>query len=241
MNLQLGVVASCLVFGAVLLGSSKAQRLSKLGRSSERETFSRVQSTGVELIARARKWMSRKRDRERKRTALIEFFGALSAEIGIGQPLSIAFERAAEGISVDLCPRTRSVIPMSGDVPEALLLDADDGGLPSLRALAALWKVGENSGASLSLAINRLAESQLANEEVRSAMKAELAGPKATVRVLMGLPLLGLVLGGALGGSPIAWLTGSLWGLLVLSTGIGLEILGLVWVNHMVGSVEKRL
>ena len=55
------------------------------------------------------------------------------------------------------------------------------------------------------------------------------------------LPLVGLVLGSGLGGSPVAWLVGTPAGLAVLAAGVLLEVAGLLWVRRLVRGVERHL
>lgn len=246
MNRELVAVAVALVVGAVVLwwpSSTRVRRLAHRGSASgqSHRRVDQLWGRGILLVTAAKTRIIQRRTYANRRSASIEFLGALSAELSVGQPLVLAFERAANSIPVMICPLSCSAARMGGDVAEALRLDAGRERLPALRALSALWQVSEESGASLAVAVGRLAQSQLASEEIRGTLQAELAGPKATAKVLAGLPALGLLLGASLGGDPIGWLTGSVWGLAVLVVGFGLELLGIFWVARMMAAVEQRL
>lgn len=197
------------------------------------------------LIRPAHRWFLdrvRGRSRQRQREAsAIELVAAFSAELHAGLPVTIALERAADSIPIELCPNALGAARLGGDVPRALRKDAHSLGVPVLRALAALWQVAEDSGAGLAVASHRLAASQASAEAVRRELAGQLAGPKATSRVLAGLPVLGLLLGSGLGADPIGWLLGSAWGWLVLLVGCGFEAAGIVWTRQITRSVELLL
>lgn len=245
-SVELFALAILLVGGAAALWWPNSSRVRRLAHQGQLATDS-GQLLNRFLVGQATQFIKIKNEIQLRRTygkrrsASIEFLGALSAELSVGQPLVSAFERAAASIPVVICPQSCSAARMGGDLAESLKRDAAREQLPALRALSALWSVSEESGASLAAAVARLAESQLASEEIRGTLQAELAGPKATAKVLAGLPVLGMLLGASLGGDPVGWLTGSIWGIAVLITGVGLEVLGVLWVNRMMKAVEKRL
>jgi tight adherence protein B len=62
---------------------------------------------------------------------------------------------------------------------------------------------------------------------------AELASTKATVFVLAGLPIMGAGMGLMLGSDAIAWLLGSTAGRVCLGLGIGLELVGWLWIKRL--------
>ncbi len=175
------------------------------------------------------------------RAAAVELTAALAAELRAGQSVRPALERAAQSAPGTVCPRAVGAARLGGDVPSALRRDCDEQGLPVLRSLAALWQVGEQSGAGLAEAADRLAAAEAAGESVRRELSTQLAGPRATARVLAGLPILGLLLGSGLGASPIRWLTGTPWGLLILVAGCALEVAGIWWTSRLTRSVEALL
>lgn len=248
MNLELFFVAVFLVAAASALwwpSSSRVRRLAH-GGASELPALSAtavgpIWAWTLSFATKIKFTVAQRRTYGQRRSASIEFLSALSAELSVGQPLVTAFERAATSIPIAVCPLSLATVKMGGEVAEALKQDAERERLPALRALSALWQVSEESGASLAAAVGRLAATQLAAEEVRGTLQAELAGPKATAKVLAGLPVLGMLLGASLGGDPVGWLTGSIWGWAVLILGIGLEMLGILWVNRMMRQVEARL
>lgn len=246
MSFELVLVALVLVAGAVGLWWPSSSRIRRVAQSEQGGTVhgpfvARMATEFKSQFIKVKLMIIRRRSYGDRRSASIEFLSALSAELSVGQPLITAFERAAGSIPGVICPLSRSAVRYGGDLVAALKEDAEREKLPALRALSALWQVSEESGASLAASVERLAATQMASEEIRGTLQAELAGPKATAKVLAGLPVLGMLLGASLGGDPIGWLTGSIWGVAVLVVGIGLEAVGIFWVTRMMRSVERRL
>lgn len=106
-------------------------------------------------------------------------------------------------------------------------------GMSGLAELGAAWQVAERTGASLTATLDALADRLTARRAVEQVVAAELAAPRATGRLLAVLPVAGLVLGYALGGDPLAFLTGSLAGRLSLAAGVTLGCAGVLWTERI--------
>ena len=241
---MVGLVASALIAIAVALSfNSSTGRLMDLGLvDTSRSTSGKIRRHGVHYISDQIVGRFRRAGRRTAaRSAAVELIASLAAELRAGQPARPALERAAHSAPLSICQHAVGAARLGGDVPAALRRDSDEHGLPALRSLAALWQVGEGSGAGLAEAADRLAAAESSGEAVRRELSTQLAGPRATARVLAGLPILGLLLGSGLGASPLDWLTGTPWGLIVLVAGIALEVVGMWWTSRMMKSVEALL
>ncbi len=108
-------------------------------------------------------------------------------------------------------------------------------------SLAALWEVSEGSGAALAGALDRLVAGAEQAEQVRREVGAQLAGPRATVRVLALLPLIGLGMGLLMGADPVGFLLGTPWGWACLVLAALLEAAGLFWMRRLVSGIEAHL
>lgn len=217
-----------------------------LQRSSGSASLSRIlgRDTSVSwprrLVPAVRKRLPGGRTRaNRRRAQVIEAIGALAAELRAGQPVRTALVRAFQDDQV--APRAVAAARWGGDVATALAEDADDVQQPVLRSLGACWGVAEGSGAGLAAAVERLVVTARASEAVRMQLQAHLAAPRATARMLAGLPLIGVLMGIALGGDPLAWLTSTSIGVVCLTAGIGLTLLGLWWTKRISARVERLL
>ena len=92
-----------------------------------------------------------------RRTQLIEACDLLAADLTAGRPPHEALEGAA-----GTCPELQAAATaarLGGDVPAVLELAAESPGFESLKALAAAWRVADESGAALAATIERLAGS----------------------------------------------------------------------------------
>lgn len=164
-----------------------------------------------------------------RRTAVIEACDVLAAELAAGRPPSEALEGATT-VCDDLqiaCAAAK----LGGDVPAALDLAAESPGNEGLRALAAAWRVSDESGAAFATITERLAESLRADESIRRQITSTLAGPRATARLLAVLPLFGTFIGYAIGANPLTFLLHTPPGWLCLALGLLLTVAGLHWTN----------
>jgi tight adherence protein B len=100
--------------------------------------------------------------------------------------------------------------------------------------LAACFDIAEASGCPLADVLTRFAAQLEAEDDAEAARQTALAGPKATVKLLTWLPLLGLLLGMALGVDPLKILLGTPYGVAALAAGITLTVAGRAWSARLV-------
>ena len=175
------------------------------------------------------------RERRAARKAAIDALAALAAELSAGTPQQHALVLVGEHVWPAACGAVR----FDGDVAEALRLDAQ--AVPLLAPLAACWAVSAQQGSGLSTAVARLAEQARIAEDVRVQLEAELAGPRATARILVVLPLFGIAMGIMMGVNPFGWLLGTWPGLACLLMGLCLIGMGYWWTSRIVARVERLL
>ncbi|KPI03025.1 hypothetical protein OK074_5175, partial [Actinobacteria bacterium OK074] len=124
------------------------------------------------------------------------------------------------------------------DVPGALADVARQPGAEGLLGLAACWRVAVDRGAGLASGLDRLEAALRAERTQRADLRAQLAGARATAVMLAGLPVLGLLLGTALGADPLHVLLHTGPGLACLAVGGALETAGLWWALRIVRAAE---
>lgn len=177
---------------------------------------------------------------ERAEDVLVEVLVAMRDELIAGAALRAAFERAVAATdSSGVLAGPAATSRMGGDVPDSLRAATELG--PLAASLAALWQVGEGSGAAMAGALDRLIEGARVSSAVRLEAAAQLSGPKATVRVLALLPLIGLGMGVLMGADPLGFLLGSIWGWLVLLLAGLLEVAGVWWMRTLVAGIERQM
>jgi tight adherence protein B len=178
-----------------------------------------------------------RRRRAAERMRVVRALATLAAELEAGQPPREALRRSSG--DPPAWPRALAAIRLDGDVATALEADAADG--PVLAQLAACWRVAADSGTGLAVAVTRLAESARAAEDARVDLEGQLAGPRATARLLALLPVVGIGFGFLLGSDPLAWLLGSSLGHACLAVGVLLTVAGTWWTGRIAAGVERLL
>lgn len=199
-----------------------------------------VAGTVAVAVAVARKvtslWRLRRMRQRRQRTA-ISLCDGLAAELRAGLPGMAAVLRTCEGVP-DLAPVTAAA-RLGSDVPAALRSCASVPGARGLRAVAASWEVAASSGAALAAVLERTAASLRSEEDARAEVTAALGPPRATAKMLAGLPLAGIAMGESMGAHPASFLLGTSWGLACLAAGIVLALTGIWWVEALATAAER--
>lgn len=195
---------------------------------------------GVPLVRRARRAGAARRARERRADAVIALCGALAGEVRAGRQPGEALLGASHdsgGLG-----RAQAVVlaaaRFGGDVPGALTDAARRPGAEGLLGLAACWRVAVDRGAGLAAGLDRLEGALRAERDQRADLRAQLAGARSTAVLLAGLPVLGLLLGTALGADPLHVVLHTGAGLGCLLVGGVLEGVGLWWVLRIVRGAE---
>ncbi|MCP9952365.1 type II secretion system F family protein [Actinomadura madurae] len=173
---------------------------------------------------------------QRRRTAVIELCDAMAAELAAGRTPDEAFTAAATVLDPHV---SAELLSLPRPPPDHLDKLAAQPGAEGLRLLAACWRVGSERGGTLATVLDGLASALRDEETQRQEVSVQLAGPRATARLLAALPLLGLAMAAALGAHPIPFLFGTLPGLACLTTGTTLNATGLYWTRHLSKSAES--
>lgn len=107
--------------------------------------------------------------------------------------------------------------------------------------LAWCFAISEQSGAALAELLDQLAAELENSADMRRALDAALAGPRATSRLLTFLPLVGLGLGQLLGINPLAVLTVHPVGRLALLAGVLLWLANRWWCHLMLVKIVRQV
>ncbi|WP_264930153.1 type II secretion system F family protein [Streptomyces sp. A012304] len=199
-------------------------------------------AAGVPLARRMRRVREARRAGERRADAVIALCAALAGEVRAGRQPGEALQRAARD-SGGLGAAQAAVLAAArfgGDVPGALAVAARRPGADGLLGLAACWRVAVDQGAGLAAGLDRLEGALRAERDLRADLRAQLAGARATAVMLAGLPVLGLLLGTALGADPLHVLLHTGPGLGCLLVGGALETVGLWWAARIVRGAEAK-
>jgi tight adherence protein B len=255
----LATLCAAVALWSLLFPSSSALRLrGLLGSADSSDPGSGGGSPFVRaemLVRRAgllvSSWRARRRLESQWRAGVIALCDGVGAELAAGRAQETALAESIAALEPELAAVLRAEwagsgglgpdgVPQAGsEVPDMLERVADRPGAQGLRLLAACWRIGAERGGSFASVVDGLAAALRDEQAHREEVMAQLAGPRATARLLAGLPVLGLAMGGALGAHPLMFLFGTLPGLVCLILGVGLDVLGLWWTRHLVAAAEE--
>ena len=162
---------------------------------------------------------------------------ALAGELRAGSDSARALRTCARRFGV--ARHAARAAAIGADVPAALHRDAHES--PVLVPVAAAWSISLQTGAGLADVLDNIADGYRRTVEVRRALAVELAGPRATAKLMSLLPLIGVGFAMMLGADPIGWFTSSLVGAACLTAGVGLNGVGFWWMHQIVRGVEADL
>jgi tight adherence protein B len=105
--------------------------------------------------------------------------------------------------------------------------------------VAAAWRVATDAGAPLAATLARLGEVLVATDDARREVAIALAGPLATSRVVMALPVLGLFGGALLGVDTLGVIATTPPGWFCLLAGSGLLLIARRWMRRLVAQARE--
>lgn len=169
--------------------------------------------------------------RSRRTEDVISACQSLSSMVRSGMHPALALTHAADDFEVFRI--AASAAGMGAQVGDALRETARQPGYESLSELAAGWELSERTGASLADTAVRIAGRLRGELRSQQKIAAELAGPRATGKLLAALPLVGIALGYVAGGDPVAFLLKTSAGQLASVGAILLTCGGLLWTEWL--------
>jgi tight adherence protein B len=228
--------AAALASAAVWIAAAPSQAELRLRRLTDRPARPLSAAVVQRAGAAVRELRRRRRRPHERRTAVIELCDGISAELAAGRTPQTALSNAAAVVDSELCDALTAA--PGDDVAARLDRVAELPGAEGLRLLAGCWRIGAERGGMFGGVVDGLAGTLRAEQAHRAEVAAQLAGPRATARLLAMLPLLGLAMGAALGAHPLAFLFGTVPGGGCLLAGLGLDALGLWWTRRLVAGAE---
>ncbi|MCP3799882.1 type II secretion system F family protein [Allokutzneria sp. A3M-2-11 16] len=181
----------------------------------------------------------------RRRAAARDLAEAL--ELVVGELRSGAHPASAvANVAADSASETGKVLRaiastarLGGDVRAAIehFAAADRLRGPVLRQFGEAWSTAENYGVPLAELLEALHRDLSQRIRFESQVDARMAGPRATAAVLAALPIVGLLLGEAMGAAPFAVLARTGFGQGLLVIGAALMCAGLAWSARLITRV----
>lgn len=184
-----------------------------------------------------RRWRARREAIGAHRTALalVAALEVLVAELRVGAHPALACAVAAEEVDGPVAAVFSAAAARArlGASAADGLRAAEPGLDAELDRVAAVWRVAEERGVALADLVEAVRCDLVGRLRFRSRTQAALAGPRATASVLAALPLLGIVLGQAIGAAPVQLLLRNRPGGVLLLLGTVLVCAGLAWSERI--------
>jgi tight adherence protein B len=143
----------------------------------------------------------------------------------------------------ELVSQVAASVSRGQSVPDAIIV-ALESSPPAeeqaWRGLATAWAVATDAGAPLAPTLREFASSLRDLAQAQREIAVALAAPVATARLVMALPLVGILFGVVLGFNTLATLFASPIGWTCLALGGGLMLLAAGWNRRMVRSAQPR-
>ncbi|RBY94068.1 pilus assembly protein TadB [Blastococcus sp. TBT05-19] len=170
---------------------------------------------------------------------LTEVLAALAAELRAGRTL----EEAVRGAVADCSDRAVAdalvrAVRVPGTAVDGIEAPAD-GMAAALDRLSAAVALSARTGCSLAAVVSAVEDDLRARQRRRRELLVATAGPRASARLLAGLPLLGLAMGSGVGADPWQVLTGTGTGQVLLVVGVVLEAAGIAWTGRLVRRIGR--
>ena len=189
------------------------------------------------ITARAQ-WRARARAHQRiaAAEAMSEAIHGMVAELRAGAHPVAAAEAAAQ----DAKPPAGAVLTamvttarLGGDMATVERRFTQDTPVPALRPLTNAWTLAHTQGLPLADIMDAVRTDVAGQVRFAKKVRARMAGPQASGAVLAGLPILGVLLGEAMGADPLHVLLTNPLGQALLVAGTALICLGLHWINKL--------
>lgn len=176
----------------------------------------------------------RLRSRLAATAGLAEAIRSLVAELRAGAHPADAAEGAARDADPAVAATLRSAaaaVRLGGDIDAAFSAAGPEA------AVARAWRLATRHGLALADVLDAVRAELDHQVGFARHVMARMAGPRAGAMVLAGLPVIGLLLGQAMGAAPLAVLTNSSGGQVLLVVGVALECAGVMWSARLTSRV----
>jgi tight adherence protein B len=162
----------------------------------------------------------------------------LRAELDVGSSAPAALTAAASvaGPHRGALAAAAGAVVDGGDIVSAV---SAAGGERDLIVIARAGQLASTLGIPLAGVLARVDDDVQARRDQARVVASALAGPRSSSALLAGLPVLGIVLGIAMGARPLHVLLDTFGGQLLLGAGVLLDAAGVLWTARLITSAER--
>jgi tight adherence protein B len=158
-------------------------------------------------------------------------------ELEVGSSAAVALTAGAAVAGVHR-PAFEAAATALADGEDVVAAVTAAGGEPELIVIAQALGLAATLGTPLSGVLARVDDDVQARRDQARLVASALAGPRSSAALLAGLPVLGVVLGMAMGAHPVHVLLETTAGRVLLCVGVLLDALGVVWTARLISSAE---
>jgi tight adherence protein B len=181
------------------------------------------------------------RTREPNLAAIAAMVQRLAVLLSAGVPPAAAWGYLRED---ELAAAVATSSETGSDIPDAIVGAASRHATPGEQTawcgLAAAWAIATDAGAPLAQTLRDFAESLRGLAQTQREIAVALAAPRATARLVLVLPLIGMLFGLFLGFNTIGTLVTTVPGWACLLIGTALMIGALRWNRRLVARAQPR-
>jgi tight adherence protein B len=174
---------------------------------------------------------ARRRQAMKQRRAVTQACTMLAEQVRVGQIPLDALRSVAQDCPV-LVPAVRTA-DLGGDVVQQWWRQAATPGQAGLADLARAWQLSVATGASMTNALDDVAQALSDDETLDLVVNSEAAGPRASGKIMAVLPFVAMGMGYLLGGNPIGFLLESRFGWACLICGCLFACAGMLWMDRV--------
>ncbi len=174
--------------------------------------------------------------------AIIAAVRLLRAELDAGTPLTAALDAAAQAGGAADAVFARAAQEVAHGAEPEWRPEATHGppGHLAMGALVAGWRVAQRAGTPLADVLRSVEADLSARRAQARDVSVAVAGARSSATLVAGLPVVGLLLGTAMGARPLPLLLGSGGGHALLAVGVALDVLGMFWTSRIVDQAQRR-
>lgn len=163
---------------------------------------------------------------------LVEALHTFVAALRAGAHPAMAAEFAAEDAQPQTAAAMRAIATVArldGHITAVLNTTSP----PALARVATAWQLAQRHGLPLAEVLEAVRRDLAHRARFTRQVAARMAGPRTSALALSLLPVVGIALGTAMGANPLAVLTGTGLGQVLLVTGVTLLCAGVAWSNRI--------
>lgn len=168
---------------------------------------------------------------------------AMAGDLRAGAHPAHAAQAAAQDADADVAAALEAMAMtarLGGEPEVGRAQEGETVGATALNRLRTAWSLARRHGLPLADVVDAVHRDVDARARLAAQLQARMAGPRASALMLAGLPVLGLLLGQAMGAEPLTVLATTAVGQVLFTVGAALVLGGVYWTSAITGRAAPR-